>query len=272
MAKRKRRGTKLAASADKYDLYQQSVQDPEFEVSFMRRLFRRYYSHPPTSLREDFCGSAAISCHWAESNPQHIAYAVDLDPEPLRWCMENSLPALTPSAAERVKLTQEDVRTTTLPRTDLLLAANFSYFVFHDRNTLRSYFQAALQNLNREGLMVLDIYGGPDAQTTMEESRELDNFEYVFEQHSFDPIHHATTCFIHFNFPDGSRLKRAFRYDWRLWTIPEVRELLIEAGFRKTEVYWEGVDAKTEEGNGKYRPREKAPDDPAWVAFIVALP
>ncbi len=26
-------------------------------------------------------------------------------------------------------------------------------------------------------------------------------------------------------------LRRAFRYDWRLWTIPELAEMLEEAGF-----------------------------------------
>jgi hypothetical protein len=28
-------------------------------------------------------------------------------------------------------------------------------------------------------------------------------------------------CHIHFDFEDGSRLERAFSYDWRLWSLPE---------------------------------------------------
>ena len=44
-----------------------------------------------------------------------------------------------------------------------------------------------------------------------------------------NPITHATTCHIHFKFPDGSKLKKAFTYEWRLWTAPEIRELLLVA-------------------------------------------
>ena len=48
---------------------------------------------------------------------------------------------------------------------------------------------------------------------------------------------------IHFEFTNGSRLKRAFTYEWRLWTLPEIRELLGEAGFSRSTVYWEDRDA-----------------------------
>jgi hypothetical protein len=65
-------------------------------------------------------------------------------------------------------------------------------------------------------------------------------------------------------------MRRAFSYDWRLWSIPELRDLLAEIGFSETEVYWEGTDRKTNEPNGVYRKVLSAPDDPAWVAYIVA--
>jgi hypothetical protein len=78
--------------------------------------------------------------------------------------------------------------------------------------------------------------------------------------------------FIHFEFPDGSRMRRAFRYEWRLWSLPELRDLLAEAGFSASEVYWEGVDNKTGEGNDIFTHRENADDDPAWVAYLIAIP
>ena len=34
------------------------------------------------------------------------------------------------------------------------------------------------------------------------------------------------TLHIHFEFPDGSRIERAFGYHWRLWQIPELHDLL----------------------------------------------
>jgi hypothetical protein len=64
-------------------------------------------------------------------------------------------------------------------------------------------------------------------------------------------------------------MKRAFRYEWRLWSIPEIRELLQEAGFDRSEVYWEGTDRETGEGNDVFSPREQAPDDPAWICYIA---
>ncbi len=71
---------------------------------------------------------------------------------------------------------------------------------------------------------------------------------------------------------DGSRIRRAFAYDWRLWILPEVRDLLLEAGFTGVEVYWEGTDGETGEGNNIFTRRERAIDDPAWIAYIVAIP
>ena len=78
------------------------------------------------------------------------------------------------------------------------------------------------------------------------------------------------SCYIHFRFPDGSRMNRAFSYHWRLWTLPELRELLLEAGFRSATVYWEGTDPKTGEGDGIYSPATVGDADPGWVCYLVA--
>ena len=77
-------------------------------------------------------------------------------------------------------------------------------------------------------------------------------------------------CLIHFEFPDGSRIDRAFSYRWRLWTLPEIQELLQEAGFGQVDVYWEGTDAETNEGDGVYTPSTTGDADPGWVCYIVA--
>ena len=77
------------------------------------------------------------------------------------------------------------------------------------------------------------------------------------------------TCYIHFKFPDGSKLKRAFSYAWRLWTAPELKDMLHDAGFRKVTVYWEGED-EDGEGNGEFTPSETGEADLAWIAYIVA--
>ena len=67
----------------------------------------------------------------------------------------------------------------------------------------------------------------------------------------------------------GSRRDRAFRYDWRLWSLPETCDLLEESGFRKVVVYWEGTTADGEP-NGVFRPSRKGDLAPAWIAYIIA--
>jgi SAM-dependent methyltransferase len=260
----------LAACADKYALYQRSVQDPEGDVERARRIFRNRFGRDARSLREDFCGTAALSCAWVAAHREHRALGVDIDPEPLAWGRAHNLSALDADAAARVELVRGDVRAVRRAPVDLLFAYNFSYFLWKTRRELLRYFRIARRNLRPEGLLLLDAYGGPEAHQTLREKKAIDGFTYEWEQGSFDPVSHATTCFIHFRFRDGSRLERAFRYDWRLWSLPELRELLREAGFSDVWVLWEGTELATNEPNGVFRRVERAPDDPAWIAYVVA--
>ncbi len=256
--------------ADKYELYQRSVQDPEGDVSRIRRTYQRHFGRAPRRLREDFCGSAALSCAWVAAHRQNRAWGIDLDPEPLRWARRHNLAGLRPNQAERVTLLEGDVLDVRSPAADVLVAFNFSFFLWKTRRELLRYFRRARGRLAREGLFLIDAYGGPEAQERREERRPMGGFTYVWDQDRFDPITHETTCLIHFEFPDRSRLSRAFRYDWRLWTLPELQELLAEAGFSRVEVQWEGTDRRTGEPNGVYQVRKHAEDDPAWVAYLVA--
>ena len=67
------------------------------------------------------------------------------------------------------------------------------------------------------------------------------------------------------------KLKRAFTYDWRLWTFGAIRDALKDAGFRSTAVYWEGT-SKDGEGTGVYRRQKRAENTAGWNVYIVALP
>jgi SAM-dependent methyltransferase len=263
-----------AQLADKYALYQKSVQAPDHEVAFAQRVFRSYYGRPPVLMREDFCAAAALCCEWVKGSRTRRAIGVDLDPEPLAWGRANNVAKLPGHARERVKLLEADARHTLPEKADVIAALNFSFFIFKTRDELRGYFEAARKNLAREGIIVLDMVGGWE---TMQEGhndvRRLrlgrQRFSYVWEQARFNPITHDCRFHIHFQFDDGSALNRAFTYDWRLWTVPEVTELLREAGFRRADVYWEGTDRKTGKGDGVWRLRQSAASDPAWIAVIV---
>ena len=268
----KRRRASQARRADRYALYEKSVQDPDADIHLIRRVFRNRYGRLPRLLREDFCGTALLACRWVQQQAENCAWGIDLDPRPLAWGREHNVAPLRPEQASRIKLIEGDVRDIGHEKVDVTVAFNFSYFLFKTRGELRNYFEKAYASLNDEGMLVLDAYGGPDSQHTSEEKRPVDGFTYVWDQHDFDPITHNATNYIHFKFKDGSRIRRAFAYNWRLWILPEVRDLLLEAGFAAVEVYWEGTDSDTGEGNNIFTRRERAIDDPAWIAYIVAIP
>ena len=262
---------KLSKSADKYALYQESVQDPPEDARLLTRVFKKRYGRPPQLMREDFCAAAALSCARVAANPNNRAIGVDIDPEPLDWGREHNVALLSSNQQARLDLVQRDVLDNdTLELADIICAFNFSYCCFDERDVLKRYFEQSLSRLRPEGLFFLDLYGGSDAMKTMTETRDHESFDYVWDQDTFDPINHQVVNYIHFEFPDGSRLHKAFRYEWRLWTIPELRDLLREVGFGDVTVLWEGTDRETNEGNGIYRPAESAPDDPAWVSYVVA--
>jgi hypothetical protein len=270
-SKNHKRSRTIASRRDKYDCYQRSVQEPESQCRFFERVFRNEYGRRPLILREDFCGTAAVCCEWVRKKPDRRACGYDLDPEPLAWGEEHNRAPLDEEARSRVKLIREDVRKVTGPKADVVSAENFSYFIFTTRDELRGYLQAARRNLADEGVMVLDIMGGSEViEEDREETRRVDGFTYIWEHKRFDPINNLATYFIHFKFRDGSKIKRAFRYDWRVWTIPELRELLLEAGFSRVDVYWEGAD-EDGDGNGIFRRQKSAPADPAWIAYVVAV-
>ena len=152
---------------------------------------------------------------------------------------------------ERVQLLERDVLQVdpTESAADIILAMNFSYLIFKTRDRLRAYFSAARAGLADDGLLMLDGYGGHDSWRTIQEKTKCDGFTYLWDQRKFNPITFEVLCHMHFKFPDGSKMKRAFTYDWRMWTLPEIREVLTEAGFSRSTVYWEGTDEETGEGN-----------------------
>lgn len=277
MAKRKKKqtGPTVAQRADKYRLYQRSVQEPEAEVRFFRRAYRDAYACDPVVLREDFCGTFAVCCEWVKQGKTRRAIGVDLDPEPLAWGTANNLAKLDPQAQKRVTLLQEDVRKRASSGADVLAAQNFSFWLFKTRKDVVRYFKAAWHNIAAKGVMVVDMMGGPEIhkehQTDLRSFRNYGGFKYEWEQARFDPITHDVLFHIHFAFKDGSRLNKAFTYDWRLWTMPEVREMLLEAGFSRADVYWENTESKTGEGSGVYRRRMSAPAEACWIAYVVAV-
>jgi SAM-dependent methyltransferase len=274
-AKRKR--PPQAQAADRHVLYQKAVQDPATEIELMVEKFTALRGREPVSLREDFCGTALLSVAWAASKPERTAVGVDLCADTLDWGRRHNLEPAGADVSGRVQLIEGNVLNAEAPPVDLTCAFNFSYNGLRSRSELLEYFRAAHRGLKRDGILVLDVYGGTEAIEAVEEERRIDGEKvtYVWEQERFNPITHETTCHIHFAFRDGSRLDRAFSYEWRLWTLPELRELLAEAGFRRVRVFWEEFEDSDEDdeylqGTGRYVEVDEVENQQAWIAYVFA--
>lgn len=264
----------LAASSDRHRLYELSVQNPRTEIDFVDRTYRLLRGRSARRLREDFCGTAAVSCEWVSRRKRNQAWGVDRDAEVLDWARAHRLAALDADRRARVTLVQGDVRDTLTPAPEIVLAMNFSYWLFSDRPGLMGYFSHVRRLLSADGVFFLDAFGGYDACRLLTEERRVHDpkrgpFTYVWEQAAYDPVTGRLICEIHFRFPDGSEYPRAFRYDWRLWTLPEIRELLSEAGFARVIVYWQGWDDKGRP-DGVFVPVESGEPDAGWIAYLSA--
>jgi SAM-dependent methyltransferase len=259
----------MADKADIHDLYEKSVQNVEHEVEFLQSTFEQIRGRKAKLLREDFCGTASVCCQWVKQGEKSQAIGVDIDPAVLEWGRQNRLAKLATVDQARVSLIEADVMTAETPAADILAAFNFSYFIFKTRDELRAYFKQAYDSLKDDGVFFCDLFGGPEAQEETKEKTKHKRFTYIWHQAEFHPVTNFIRCHIHFKFKDGSKIKNAFTYEWRLWSAPEIREVLAEAGFRKSTLYWEGED-EDGEGNGEFAPDEKGEADLAWIAYIVA--
>lgn len=266
--KRNRKPLFTAATADKHELYERSVQDTSVDIAFMNRVFKKARGRLPLSLREDFCGTAKLCADWVRRRPERTAYGLDLHEPTLRYGRRKHVEPLGRDA-ERVHLLCRDVLDGLDTRVDVAVAYNFSYCVFKERPQMLRYFQAVRRGLVPEGVFFLDIHGGPDAQIEVEECTKLKGFTYVWDQLPMDALSACAMRYIHFRFPDGTSLERAFSYDWRIWTLPELRDLLSEAGFARVDVYWEGANDDGT-GNGVFRRVARAENEDSWVAYIAA--
>lgn len=266
---------------DKHVLYEAAVQGVEYDLDLMARIYRRIRGHRFLWYREDFCGTAAMAAAWVRRSPDHRAWGVDIDGPTLDWARAHRIPRMR-RAAERLELVQADVREVTRPKVDVVAANNYSYWVFKRRDDLVRYFRTVRRSLRDDGVFFVTAFGGSEALGKLTEttriplSYDLDGdkvppFTYVWEHERFDVVSHDIRCHIHFKFQDGSWMRRAFTYDWRLWTLPEIRDALLEAGFRDTETWIEGWNEKTNRADEVFRLRKTFPNQEGWLAIVVGV-
>ena len=242
------------------ELYQHAVQQPGATAALLQRMHRRGLpaeAEPGTLLREDFAGTAAVAAAWVEMHPDHQALAVEHHGPTFRWAQRRHRDLAD------LHLIEADVMDLDRPRVDITAALNFSTFGYHSEADLLAYLRHARRGLRPRGVLVLDAYGGPGAQRPATQTRPADGFTYQWQQLDFDPLSHRTRCRIHFTLDGGREIRNAFRYDWRLWTLPELFHLLRQAGYRDIQTWSQNPRGRT------VRVR-KLPVAEDWTIYIVA--
>jgi hypothetical protein len=251
---------------NKHDLYELCVQSPKDLVPLLRAI----HGHDPKVLGEDFAGTAALSHLWVE-RAGCSAIAVDFDEETLTRRGEH----------ERITKHLSDVREVSDP-CDLLFVGNFSIGYLHTRAELVEYLTHCHKRLEASGgVFVCDTYGGESAFTLggVHRAHPMPGGKlcrYTWEQHAADPTTGMVTNLIHFRVERAGviefELEDAFVYEWRLWSIPELRDAMVEAGFRETQVYAKLADAVDDEGNAYVMPVEDGEEEleDSYIVLVVA--
>jgi len=169
---------------------------------------------------------------------------------------------------------------------DVIWVGNFSIGYHHDRPGLLAYLGHVRTRLEAGGVFVCDTYGGESAFLLGEVHRYHQlpkalapdgtggwRVRYTWEQREADPLTGMVTNALHFRVERAgvieAELIDAYVYRWRLWSVPELRDAMAEAGLRHTAVYGQLPEAVDEGGRPYIRPIE-GPDD-LDDSFIVCV-
>lgn len=237
---------------DRFDLYELCVQSPRHVSAFLRGV------HPgsPSVLREDFCGTAAVSRRWildARRNEER-ARAVGVDIEPEVIAKAAALGMRDQAGADLVLRCEDCLAAGVDDRDacDVVFVGNFSIGYISTRDALVRYMKASRRRLERGnsgfggGVMACDTYGGASAFKLggferRHPSRGREVIHYVWNHELANPTTSMVENSISFRVEvDGEIVEehpRAFVYRWRLWSIAELRDAMAEAGFARSHVY-----------------------------------
>lgn len=235
-----RRTTRASARGDRvsrYDLYEWCAQDPLRDALLLGSI----HGCEPHILGEDFAGTGAISRAWVSAMPRGRAIAVDRDASPLARC--EGTPGVTVHAADVMNVRD---------RADVIAVMNFSICEWQDRRTLVAYLRHARSRLRPGGALVASLFGGDDAMRSGRFRQAVQTpagaVMYEWEQRSADVTTGRIVCAMHFKIGRSAWMRDAFIYDWRLWSIAELREAMSDAGFTATDVYDHGEHAIDAQG------------------------
>ncbi|KAL2894220.1 Xin actin-binding repeat-containing protein 2 [Bienertia sinuspersici] len=177
---------------------------------------------------------------WLRTDPRRSAIGVDLDLEALNWCMENNVNKLLEASLVKSSHPENLMENVTIqenedsaqkipvenslgsaasvsggnlkkdfsfPGRDIVCAFNYNCCCLQKRKELVAYSKHAFDALSRKG--------------------------YTWEQAEFDAIQRMTRISLHYQLhKPQKKIRNAFSYNWRLWSLPEIRDYLEETGYR----------------------------------------
>ncbi|MDX9910285.1 MAG: hypothetical protein RBS39_00490 [Phycisphaerales bacterium] len=266
---------------DRHDLYNACVQSPTQLVPFLRAIA----GEGAHALGEDFCATGEIAKEWVRVVPGGRGVGVDHDAALIERARRD--------APRNAVFECADVMDAREP-VDLVFVGNFSIGEIHERDALVAYLRHARGRLDASpaGLFVCDTYGGESAYCIGSVERMHPapadrsgnrpgvppagaRIRYTWEQREADPLTGRVVNALHFRVEHGRDVLEehtdAFVYHWRLWSVPELRDAMRDAGFVRTAVYAKLADAVDADGNAYVSPVE-SPDelDESFIVCVAA--
>jgi SAM-dependent methyltransferase len=237
-------------SKEKHSLYQKSVQNPKREVEFYRKVYRLIFKSLPVYFREDFCGTALLSCEWVKNNVCNQALGIDIDKDTLEWGHENNINNLS-SGSDRIKLINQNVLQPFDPKQkfDIICSMNYSHFLLNKRSELVKYFSNVRRNINR-GLFIIDFYGGLHTYSEHRHNNQSDFYEFHNEQMNI--LDNVSNSHLRYKTKEG-KLETLFTYNFRVYSIIELREALEDSGFDNFKIYIKDVSDDEENTFSEYQ-------------------
>ena len=293
---------------DIHSLYELCAQNPPRDAKLLRAIHADATRTPRKSLTlaEDFCGTAALSRAWCDLSPNFSAVATDIHAPTLARAKQLSASydriKLIRADVRKVNDPADLIAVLNFSICELHARRDLVAYFKHARTRLA-------KRKGGGGVLICDLYGGADSYQTglldqtisppRDHPAAKDRILYSWEQRTADPLTARVVNAMHFDvtsgfgYPAGPRradsapqertqprsasrpphqvFLDAFVYDWRLWTIPELREAMHEAGFKHTSVYPRTAGATDPEGNLYTRPIEDPTElEEAFNVFVAA--
>ena len=198
------------------------MQGPDWDLDFLERVFRARNGRDPVTFREDFCSTAALATAWALRGPEHRAWAVDLDPEPLAWARRHRLPLRARGREARDAGARRRARGRRSPAWTWRARSTSRGGCSTAAPTCVAYLRAARAGLKDGGVLVLNAFGGVRAERALiERTRKRGSsapdgswvppFTYVWQQASFNAVDRRLLAWIHFEQKDAPRMRAGVR-------------------------------------------------------------